>query len=388
MNDNNELKDRAKNIPIAEVAARLGIDVKGGVLSNNRKAHCPFHQERTPSFNIDTKKNRFRCFGCGAFGDTIELVKKMLNLSFPKAIEHLTGQAFTDLSTQGANGIITAPDPHTQTPKSKIYEILDVTYKLYRPIYGEALQYMHERGLSDKALNYLNVQSHHSPYAVSRSLQKLFTEKELIDAGLFAYSSKGSFYYRFNHYPILFPSFRYRRLVSFRCRSLVSSNDESQKDKRWMGIGSNIHPFLFNYDVAVESSSNVLVHATEGPTDLCSLRELVLMDYFREFNTKFPALSPDVNCPILGYPSVSQFDEEVFMALQGRTICMWIDSGNLAKDNLYKFRSLAHKYRIKVRDMRALGFLPSNFKDVNELLCNVKFARRGYVADRQSMVDF
>jgi len=376
MNDiNNELKIRAKNIPIAELALKLGIDVKGGVHSNNRKVLCPFHKERTPSFNIDTNKNRFRCFGCGVSGDTIEMVKKMLNISFPKAIEYLTGQTFSDSSGHETRTRVSSPGPTTKTPKRKIYEILNTTYQLYRPIYGEALQYMHERGLSDESLNYLGVKSHHSPYVVGRSLQKLFKVNELIDSGLFAYSLQGTIYYRFNQYPILFPSFRYRRLVSFRCRSLVSPYDETQKDKRWMGLGSGIHPFFFNYDLVVESNSNLLIHASEGPTDLCSLKELVLMSYFKGFNTRFTALIPDVNSPILGYPSVSQFDEEVLMSLQGRTICMWIDSGNLAEDNFKKFKSLARRYGIKARNMRALGFLPVDFKDVNELLCHAKFNR-------------
>lgn len=34
-----------------------------------RKARCPFHEERTPSFNVDPVKQKFHCFGCGAEGD-------------------------------------------------------------------------------------------------------------------------------------------------------------------------------------------------------------------------------------------------------------------------------------------------------------------------------
>lgn len=75
-------KDEAKQVPIEQVCERLGIEIKRNF------ARCPLHEERTPSFKI-YPDNHFFCFGCGAGGDSIELVMKTQGLSFPKALKFI-----------------------------------------------------------------------------------------------------------------------------------------------------------------------------------------------------------------------------------------------------------------------------------------------------------
>lgn len=53
------------------------------------KAHCPFHQEKTPSFMVSPSKGIFHCFGCGAGGDVFKFVMQMENCSYPEAIQKL-----------------------------------------------------------------------------------------------------------------------------------------------------------------------------------------------------------------------------------------------------------------------------------------------------------
>lgn len=55
----------------------------------NHKACCPFHQERTPSFNVNPEKQIFHCFGCGAGGDVFSFVMKIEGLSFVEAVAKL-----------------------------------------------------------------------------------------------------------------------------------------------------------------------------------------------------------------------------------------------------------------------------------------------------------
>lgn len=50
---------------------------------------CPFHGERTPSFYVNPRMNRWHCFGCGADGDAIEFLRKHQGLSFNEALEWL-----------------------------------------------------------------------------------------------------------------------------------------------------------------------------------------------------------------------------------------------------------------------------------------------------------
>lgn len=62
-----------------EIKERVGIrqivEQYYGPVNHNRKAICPFHQEKTPSFSVLEKENMFKCFGCGVGGDGIKFVE-------------------------------------------------------------------------------------------------------------------------------------------------------------------------------------------------------------------------------------------------------------------------------------------------------------------------
>lgn len=74
---------RLCELPVESVAERLGMVVKG------HKALCPFHQDSHPSLTFNVVRNRFCCFVCGTKGNTIDLVQKSLNCSFPQACNWL-----------------------------------------------------------------------------------------------------------------------------------------------------------------------------------------------------------------------------------------------------------------------------------------------------------
>jgi DNA primase len=59
----------------------------------NRVAVCPFHNEKTPSFNVNPTRQIFHCFGCGAGGDAIKFIMMYENLSFPEAAKRLADRA-------------------------------------------------------------------------------------------------------------------------------------------------------------------------------------------------------------------------------------------------------------------------------------------------------
>ena len=54
---------------------------------------CPFHQEKTPSFNVDPEKGLWFCHGCKAGGDAFDFVMRTSNLSFMEAAEVLARRA-------------------------------------------------------------------------------------------------------------------------------------------------------------------------------------------------------------------------------------------------------------------------------------------------------
>lgn len=57
------------------------------------KACCPFHQEKTPSFNVDPARQYFKCFGCGKGGSVIDFVMLYESLDFPAAVRMLANRA-------------------------------------------------------------------------------------------------------------------------------------------------------------------------------------------------------------------------------------------------------------------------------------------------------
>ena len=67
---------------------------------NTWVALCPFHSEHTPSFCINTNTNRYKCFGCGAFGDSFSFVCKMKGCSFLEALDFLANKYNISITQQ------------------------------------------------------------------------------------------------------------------------------------------------------------------------------------------------------------------------------------------------------------------------------------------------
>jgi DNA primase len=62
------------------------------------KGLCPFHEEKTPSFNVNGDKGFFKCFGCGAGGDVFTFVELHQKLPFPEVVRHLAARAGIQVS--------------------------------------------------------------------------------------------------------------------------------------------------------------------------------------------------------------------------------------------------------------------------------------------------
>jgi DNA primase len=74
------------------------VDVIGSYLPLKRAganfvALCPFHKEKSPSFNVNPHKQIFHCFGCHKGGDVFSFVKEYENIAFPEAVKRLADRA-------------------------------------------------------------------------------------------------------------------------------------------------------------------------------------------------------------------------------------------------------------------------------------------------------
>jgi len=80
------ISELKKNIDLVSVVEAAGVELI--FTGKKHRRLCPLHDEKTPSFFI-FQDNRFKCFGCGEYGDLIDFVQKMYGLSFKDALNHL-----------------------------------------------------------------------------------------------------------------------------------------------------------------------------------------------------------------------------------------------------------------------------------------------------------
>ena len=76
---------------IVELIASYGLDLKRA--GGDFKTHCPFHNEKTPSFNVSPGRQTYRCFGCGEGGNAVGFVMAYENLPFPEALRKLAARS-------------------------------------------------------------------------------------------------------------------------------------------------------------------------------------------------------------------------------------------------------------------------------------------------------
>ena len=102
---------RIRQSDIEEVKARTNIaDIIGDYVSlkpggvGSLKGLCPFHDEKSPSFNVRPGVGRYHCFGCGEGGDVYEFLLKMDHVSFTDAVERLAARIGYQLHYEEGGG--------------------------------------------------------------------------------------------------------------------------------------------------------------------------------------------------------------------------------------------------------------------------------------------
>ncbi len=130
------------------------------------KALCPFHDERTPSFMIQTGDTHYHCFGCGAHGDAIEFLMSYLKMSFIEAVEHLGERYGVQLErTEERNG------PDRGRLKGALKAAADYYHKELLAS-KEPLAYLHKRGLDDSFIERFQIGFAPSPGQLISHLHK------------------------------------------------------------------------------------------------------------------------------------------------------------------------------------------------------------------------
>ncbi|MGW6740469.1 DNA primase [Streptomyces sp. NPDC055025] len=172
-------------VPIdAVVSEYLQLRGAGG---GNLKGLCPFHDEKSPSFQVSPSKGLFHCFGCQEGGDTIAFVMKIDHLSFSETVERLAAQAGITLRYEEGGY-----NPASQRgERTRLVEAHRIAARFYAEQLGGAeaetgRAFLAERGFDQAAAEHFGVG--YSPAGWDHLTRYLrgqgFTDKELLLSGL------------------------------------------------------------------------------------------------------------------------------------------------------------------------------------------------------------
>lgn len=181
---------------------------------------CPFHQEKTPSFNVSPDKQIYHCFGCGKGGNSVSFLMEYDKMRFPEAIRFLAKRNGIDIPT-------VAVDEKEQSLTAKLYEANEFAAQYYEnTLHQKAPEtvraYIRKRDLSDDSLKNFRL-----GYALPgwdnflKVAGKRYTDDDLVQAGLVGKSQKHGTYFDYFRHRLMFPIHHHRgQVVAFGGRAL------------------------------------------------------------------------------------------------------------------------------------------------------------------------
>ncbi len=188
-------------------------------------ACCPFHQEKSPSFNVSQTKQFYHCFGCGVSGNVISFMIAYRNLEFQEAIEELAARVGIEVPYESSNN---ARNPKNAKISEDLYTLLSRVANYYQeqlfkaPQAETAREYVKKRGLSPAI-----IKEYQLGYALDgwNRLSQAFpgTDKNLIATGMLVEKQQGRSYDQYRN-RLMFPIHDRRgRIIGFGGRVLDDS---------------------------------------------------------------------------------------------------------------------------------------------------------------------
>lgn len=263
---------------ITEIKQALNIvDVIGETVALTKAGRnflglCPFHGEKTPSFNVIEDKQFYHCFGCGKSGDVFKFIEETRGVSFTDAVAILAEKAGfqVEVSTHHFQ-------PKKENPHQALYDIHQDATKFYHALLmttkmgEEARQYLHQRGLTDEVIK--NFQLGLAPDGQNILYQKLsqnYDEESLLHSGLFNPSEQNMIFDAFQG-RIMFPlTDEYGRVIAFSGRIWTEKDLQNKQLAKYKNSRST----------AIFNKSYELYHLDKAKAVIKKQREVYLMEGF------------------------------------------------------------------------------------------------------------
>lgn len=266
---------------ISEIKNSVNIvDVIGEVVQLTKAGRnflglCPFHGEKTPSFNVVEDKQFYHCFGCGRSGDVFKFIEDYRGVSFMEAVQTVGDQVGIRVQTLPPS----QSRPQQADGKQPFYEIHQEAAKFYHAILmttkmgEEARQYLYDRGLDDEVLRHFQIGlAPAEGNYLYQSVSGKFSENILADSGLFHISDMGTMYDAFQD-RIMFPlSDDTGRVIAFSGRLWRDPTEGVKPQGKYKNSRSTL---LFN-------KSYELYHLDKAKQVAKKKHELYLMEGFMD----------------------------------------------------------------------------------------------------------
>ena len=222
-----EIKSR---IDLADLISSYGVQVRRA--GSSYKACCPFHHERTPSFNIQPDRGFYHCFGCGESGDAIKFVMRQEGLGFLEAVRKLAERCGVTIEEK--------EDPQAGM-RQRLLAIHAELAAFYHRCLLEAKEaqaardYLKGRALDGEvAERFLIGYAPRSAAAMLKWAAKYgFRPEELTAAGVLLppKSASGGWYNRFAGRVVFPVRDKMKRVVAFSCRTLETDKAKMRGGK-------------------------------------------------------------------------------------------------------------------------------------------------------------
>jgi DNA primase len=150
MRINPETVERIKQA--ADIVEVVGDYVSLKKRGANYTACCPFHNENTPSFNVNPARQIFKCFGCGAAGDPVKFVMDIDGIGYAEALRYLAQKYSIEIQEEQ----LTDEQEQRQNERESLYIVLNFAKNFFQEQLNQTeegqsigLSYLKERGFTD-----------------------------------------------------------------------------------------------------------------------------------------------------------------------------------------------------------------------------------------------
>lgn len=259
-----------------ELKARSDIsDIASSYVTLKRRGRnlvglCPFHGEKTPSFNIYPENGSFYCFGCGAGGDVITFVRKIENLDYIDAVRFLAqraGMSMPENSYDSSMSELRRRVFEANREAGRFYYSM-----LYTAAGKQGLDYLRGRGLSERTIKHFGLGfSPDSRFVLVDHLKgKGFKPQELVAANLVYQNKNGSLSDRFYN-RVMFPIIDLRgNVIAFGGRIMTDQKPKYLNTSDTPVFKKSTNLFALNFAKNAGKRSLILC---EGYMDVIALHQ-------------------------------------------------------------------------------------------------------------------